>query len=160
MADISQTDARNTLISKPVPHSRSTFSSPPQETKSPLDTSNLVAPWQVMLEIHTDTTRFLRLELPRELLIGRPDFKEQHIPDLDVSGFGIQGAGVSRRHAAIYATQTGLYIRDLASTNGTVVNGFRLEPGRLYQIQDGDKIELGRLSIKLNVLKSPQSPVP
>jgi len=46
----------------------------------------------------------------------------------------------SRRHAEIAAVTAGYLIRDLGSTNGTFVNGERIEQ---RELQTGDRIEIG-----------------
>jgi two-component system cell cycle response regulator len=52
--------------------------------------------------------------------------------------------GISRRHARIYQDGSILYIEDLKSANGTVVNGTPIDTQAL---QDGDKIRLGPTTI-------------
>jgi hypothetical protein len=49
--------------------------------------------------------------------------------------------------------QTILYIEDLGSRNGTYINGFRLEPGRLFGLEHSDRIQVG--STILIVVKIP-----
>ena len=50
---------------------------------------------------------------------------------------------VSRRQAALLCGNGAWYIRDLNSTNGTFVNGERLNPGEVKVLRIGDKICLG-----------------
>jgi hypothetical protein len=56
--------------------------------------------------------------------------------------------GISRRHSEVRVTHDGPHlvssIRDLASTNGTFVNGERIASTRLI---DGDQITVGRTAI-------------
>ena len=56
--------------------------------------------------------------------------------------------GISRRHSEIRVTSDGPHlvtsIRDLASTNGTFVNGERITSTRLV---DGDRLTVGRTSV-------------
>ncbi len=47
----------------------------------------------------------------------------------------------SKQHAFIEAKPDGFYIRDNASTNGTLVNGSRIETAKL---NDGDEVQFGR----------------
>jgi hypothetical protein len=59
--------------------------------------------------------------------------------------------GVSRRHAALQRAEGGLWIVDLASTNGTRVNGVLLEPRVRTPLRAGDEVTLGRWT-RLRVL--------
>lgn len=58
----------------------------------------------------------------------------------------IHEAGISRKHTRVLNKgPMGVYIEDLASANGTFVNGERL--GSMVQLRDGDKITLGSSTI-------------
>jgi pSer/pThr/pTyr-binding forkhead associated (FHA) protein len=48
---------------------------------------------------------------------------------------------VSRRHAAIHEAGDGVSIEDLGSTNGTYVNGERIDAPR--PLRDGDEVKIG-----------------
>jgi diguanylate cyclase (GGDEF)-like protein len=51
---------------------------------------------------------------------------------------------VSRHHAAVGVdSNETVWITDLASTNGTFLNGGRLTPHIAYPVQDGDRIQFG-----------------
>lgn len=50
---------------------------------------------------------------------------------------------ISRQHLKFKQTPTGFQVVDLESTNGTELNGEKLEPNREYDIADGDRLELG-----------------
>ena len=54
--------------------------------------------------------------------------------------FPVSDANVSRQHAEIYWDGEGWSVRDLGSTNGTLVNGYRIANVELH---DGDTITLG-----------------
>lgn len=58
---------------------------------------------------------------------------------------------VSRRHAKITRNAGEWRIEDIGSTNGTWLNGQRLEPGRAYPIATGDTVRLS-LSCELKVI--------
>jgi hypothetical protein len=87
----------------------------------------------------------VRLEVTDLLNIGRADPMDGYLPGLDLAPFGGQDAGVSRRHATLFVADNTLYIRDLASINGTRVNGATLKPNDPYPLEEGDKIEFGHL---------------
>lgn len=70
---------------------------------------------------------------------------------------------VSGRHAEIFSDNTGCYLTDLGSTNGTVVNGQRLEPGQRQLLLDGDAVTLGQSGYvfeTLDVLEQEIAPSP
>lgn len=57
---------------------------------------------------------------------------------------------LSRAHAVIqYSLEQGFLITDLESTNGTYVNGERIQ--KFYTLRDGDKIRLGSLVCRFYV---------
>ena len=65
--------------------------------------------------------------------------------------FSVNGALVSRVHCRLTATPGGgLEVRDLDSTNGTYVNGKRIETA---QLEPGDRIQIGR--VELIALRDP-----
>ena len=59
--------------------------------------------------------------------------------------FSIDAARVSRIHCRLIATAGGeLEVRDLDSTNGTFVNGKRVQSA---QLASGDRIQIGRVEL-------------
>jgi hypothetical protein len=66
---------------------------------------------------------------------------------IDLSRFEAYALGVSRQHARITPNDRGYAIEDLGSSNGTWLNGNRLEARQLYQLRGGDHIQLGELLI-------------
>lgn len=57
-------------------------------------------------------------------------------------------ATISRAHAAVGYDDQGFYVQDLGSTNGTLVNGARIERQKLKQ---GDEIQIGRLVLEVTL---------
>ena len=82
---------------------------------------------------------------PEVLRIGRQtNVKTVPTP---VNGF-FDSKVLSRQHAEVWATPEGkIMIRDVKSSNGTFVNGFRLSPenrdSEPHALQEGDTLELG-----------------
>jgi pSer/pThr/pTyr-binding forkhead associated (FHA) protein len=66
----------------------------------------------------------------------------------------LSNSGISRKHAVIRAVPGGFAIKDLASQNGTFVNGQRVTE---QMLTDGDTIEVG--SVKF-VFRMPWSATP
>src|SRR5688500_8041595 len=58
--------------------------------------------------------------------------------------FIVDAALVSRLHCQLTATAESLHVKDLRSTNGTFVNGKRVQAA---QLKDGDRLAVGRLEL-------------
>lgn len=69
-------------------------------------------------------------------LIGRTT--SQNKPDIELND-----EVVSRRHLEIIAEDNGYSVKDLGSTNGTMVNDDRIIAGTLYKLKHNSKIGLG-----------------
>ena len=85
-----------------------------------------------------------------EVIIGRD-------PGVDVP---VQSPAVSRRHARLVKVEGGYTIEDLGSSNGTFVNGVRLE--KRHQLKSGDQIRLGKtivLTYEASVVKSQETAI-
>jgi pSer/pThr/pTyr-binding forkhead associated (FHA) protein len=90
------------------------------------------------------------IEVEDELIIGR-----------QASGAGTlaQDIEISRRHARIASGPDGRYLlEDLGSTNGTWVNGRRIESSTVLEI--GDRIELGGSELVVQVGAIPEATPP
>ncbi len=58
---------------------------------------------------------------------------------------------VSRKHARILSSDGTFTVEDLGSTNGTELNGERLEPGEAKPLQPGDKVAFGGIELSLSM---------
>ena len=67
------------------------------------------------------------------------------------AAFMVDAALVSRLHCRLTATRDSLQVKDLDSTNGTFVNGRRVETAEL---KDGDRLGVGRLELIVSRQKS------
>lgn len=93
-----------------------------------------------LFHVQTNTA----FELPPNLVvirIGKPN--DQSPPDVDVSSLP-DAEIVSRIHAQIQVDGSNYLIEDLGSSNGTFLNSTKLEPGITYQLNVGDRIDLGQ----------------
>ncbi|MFL5888317.1 MAG: FHA domain-containing protein, partial [Solirubrobacteraceae bacterium] len=91
------------------------------------------------IEVTDGPARGEESELDKGLVIGR-----------STEGFGaLKGdPEISRRHAQISRTDEGrLYISDLGSTNGTFVNGTKIE-GSAW-LAPGDVVKVGQSTLKV-----------
>lgn len=86
----------------------------------------------------------LKLTPRKRAYIGRFNLKNKVDIDLDLSTLGGLEYGVSRIHACFEIKEDEkLYITDLQSTNGTMVNGKNLQSFIPEAICDDDQIVLG-----------------
>ena len=88
------------------------------------------------------------LSLPRtggEIVIGRDDPISGIHPDVDLTPHGGEAGGVSRRHAVLRESSGQWLLTDLNSTNYTRIDGNRLSPDTPTPLNDGARVQFGRL---------------
>jgi pSer/pThr/pTyr-binding forkhead associated (FHA) protein len=71
-------------------------------------------------------------------------------PDIDLSAYQGYEMGVSRLHASLRVC-TKVTATDLGSSNGTKLNGVKMEPNKAYHLQHRDILTLGKLKIQVLV---------
>jgi two-component system, cell cycle response regulator len=81
----------------------------------------------------TETGRVVELEPGDPISLGRGDGCRIRFDDASVSG----------QHGKIVGVAGGFHYIDDGSTNGSAINGARLEPGKPVQLSDGDRLQLG-----------------
>ncbi len=123
--------------------------------RPPLTFGSVAAAWRLILYIDNEANQSLGIEVRAAVAIGRSDPEAGYTPGIDLEPFGGHDAGVSRRHAVLFAAEGNLYIRDLDSTNGTRINGYDLEPNQTYRLREGDRLEFGHLNVKFHVASGP-----
>ncbi|MEZ5338010.1 MAG: FHA domain-containing protein [bacterium] len=113
---------------------------------------------QALLEIANGPAlgRSHRLERERTL-IGRND-PPAVIVDIDLTDAELgQTPVISRRHAELVWIEDGLFIQDLGSTNGTLLNGSEITrrsgqaPPPASPLRDGDRIHLANIEMVLRL---------
>jgi pSer/pThr/pTyr-binding forkhead associated (FHA) protein/tRNA A-37 threonylcarbamoyl transferase component Bud32 len=109
------------------------------------DAVGLVAMDKLRLKVTAGNATGTEIEVDDELLIGRMAEGEGRLGE-DIE--------ISRRHARIARGEDGAYaVEDLGSTNGTIVNGHRIDkPELLYP---GDTIEVGATKLVVQVTAGP-----
>ncbi|MFV9503173.1 MAG: double zinc ribbon domain-containing protein [Oscillochloridaceae bacterium umkhey_bin13] len=80
-----------------------------------------------------------------EHIVGREDPVSNIFPEIDLTSFGGEMGGVSRQHARLSVSGDQWSLTDLNSTNYTRVDGTRLEPNVASPIQDGARLQFGRV---------------
>jgi hypothetical protein len=81
----------------------------------------------------------------REIIIGRDDPISGVHPEIDLTPYGAESGGVSRRHVRLTVVDGQWMITDLQSTNHTRVNGVRIDPGVPTLLPDSAQVVLGRI---------------
>jgi ABC-2 type transport system ATP-binding protein len=82
-----------------------------------------------------------RMPVGQQIVIGRDAGVADVVIDSDTD--------VSRRHASFSPAGWGLTVQDLGSTNGTIVNGHRLDYA--VTLSTGDRVEIGNTVIDIEV---------
>lgn len=91
----------------------------------------------------------LTLSIQREAMIGRHDTMTGVMPDIDLTAYAGYRMGVSRQHALLRLQNERLEVVDLGSSNGTAVNGSKLEARQAHPLRDGDELILGKMKMRL-----------
>jgi CRP-like cAMP-binding protein len=87
-----------------------------------------------------------------ELLIGRPDPVTGLLPEINLGPLDSQRS-LSRRHAKVVNEGGMLFLREeVGTTNGTFVNGERLETGQARPLAPGDILRFGSVELKVQSL--------
>jgi pSer/pThr/pTyr-binding forkhead associated (FHA) protein len=81
--------------------------------------------------------------------LGRSIEGQAVIPDVDLDKYEAYDAGISRMHAELRLAEDGVYVVDLDSSNGTLINGKRLTAQEPEPINHGDILQLGRLRLQI-----------
>ena len=94
--------------------------------------------WQIFVEITGRPPVELR---PGESIVGRSRTCQIHIPETTVS----------RQHARLTSSSLGeVTVEDLGSSNGTFVNGEKIEGRR--RLVDGDQVLVGDAELRMRIV--------
>ncbi|BBD66088.1 FHA domain-containing protein [Nostoc commune NIES-4072] len=98
---------------------------------------------ELTLELfHFQTNKSLQFPANLSVIcIGKPN--DQKPPDIDISGLPDSDVA-SRIHAQIWINGDEYHITDLGSSNGTYINGAKLQPQVFFPLHPGDRISLGQ----------------
>jgi hypothetical protein len=91
----------------------------------------------------------LILEVTNQAVLGRYVPNSPAQPRVDLAPYGALEKGVSRVHAVIRRTEHGLTVQDLSSSNGSWLNGVKLEPHAPAALKSGDRLLLSRIMIEV-----------
>lgn len=106
-----------------------------------------LGPNEIALQV-IDFGDTMELTITKPIVLGRGDkARLSSTQFVDLSNYNAYGLGLSRDHAEIHYEDGIYYIIDLGSSNGTSVNGGKIPANESYQLENGDKIFLGRLGL-------------
>lgn len=80
-----------------------------------------------------------------EVLIGRTDPISQIFPEIDLTAYGGDEGGVSRKHCKITIAGNQFFAEDLGSSNGSWIGATRLQPNTRTALNNGDQLRLGKV---------------
>ena len=102
--------------------------------------------------VHESSGRIFPVRPKGDTTLGRHDPVTGVTPDIDLSRLDPERT-VSRRHAAIRVAEGKLTITEVgSSTNGTFVNGIRLEPLKASPLADSDTVQLALVTLRFHVI--------
>src|SRR5574339_1271475 len=96
-----------------------------------------------------DSGKILPLASRNEFTLGRLSEGQPIMPDIDLTPYQAYASGVSRLHVVIKRESNRVTVMDLVSSNGTYLNGRRLNPHVEETLNHGDVVALGKLKIQV-----------
>jgi pSer/pThr/pTyr-binding forkhead associated (FHA) protein len=111
--------------------------------------------WRIILRFGTPSPRVaVGLDVGADIVFGRGS-EGPNSPDIDLSELDALKFGVSRRHALLRPTPNKLFLIDLDSTNGTMLNAVPVGRGMAQALRSGDAISLGGLNFTVEIVREP-----
>jgi CRP-like cAMP-binding protein len=101
--------------------------------------------------VHRASGTEFPLECTGELIVGRIDRARGFTPEIDLTELDPDRT-LSRRHATISGRDDGLYLcESKATSNGTFLNGHRIDTGVAVKLNDGDRLRFGAIETILTL---------
>lgn len=107
-----------------------------------------LAAMKVVLELQDQRSNIRRVTVRHDIVIGRGA----------ECNLRLSAPQVSRRHCFLRIGTDGAFVSDLDSSNGTVLNGDKLNSGKRYMLNDGAVLQVGPLKFLARVY--PEEPAP
>lgn len=130
------------VLSPPPVNDTDTRDAPPASPSS--------VPSLVRLHVGNPPKNF-EVHVTKTIYLGRLDPAANIYPEIDLTEENGLEYGVSRQHARLFIKNAQLYVEDLGSINGTLLNGHRLMAYLPEPITSGDTLQLGRLPIQITI---------
>jgi hypothetical protein len=121
-----------------------------EELKKKAPRPQLISPaysWISLYFIGSGT--ILPLAPQNEFILGRLTHDSLILPDVDLTPYRANISGVSRIHAIVKRQADRTLVIDLGSSNGTFLNGQRIQPDVEMALSHQDIIGLGTLQIQV-----------
>lgn len=96
-----------------------------------------------------ETGQMLPLSDRNEFTLGRISDGQPIMPDIDLSPYHAYANGVSRLHAVVKRNMEKIILMDLGSSNGSYLNGKRVQPNVEQSLHHGDVVMFGKLKIQI-----------
>jgi pSer/pThr/pTyr-binding forkhead associated (FHA) protein len=96
-----------------------------------------------------DSGKILPFSDRKEFTMGRLSDNQPIEPDIDLSPYKAFDNGVSRLHAVIRHKEGNVMLVDVGSSNGTYINGVRIQPNTEHPLRHGDIVALGKLKMQI-----------
>lgn len=113
-------------------------------------------PWVVRVRHGNTPWLEMLMELRSPVSVG-VKLEDGEAPNIDLEVWHGYTHGVSRQHMTLSPTSDQIHVEDSGSTNGTSLNGHRLEVSRLYRLRPGDELTLGRLGLRFLYIERPNT---
>jgi hypothetical protein len=118
--------------------------------KKSLRPDTVPTPTNSWISLHLmDSGKILPLASRNEFTLGRLSEGQPIMPDIDLTPYQAYASGVSRLHAVVKRDADRVLVMDLGSSNGTYVNGRRINPHVEESLSHGDILALGKLKIQV-----------
>ncbi len=119
-------------------------------SKQPAHAEVAAPPVNSWISLHLmDSGKILPLASRNEFTLGRLSEGQPIMPDIDLTPYQAYASGVSRLHAVVKRDANRVLVMDLGSSNGTYVNGRRINPHVEEPLSHGDIVALGKLKIQV-----------
>jgi hypothetical protein len=105
------------------------------------DGNDVPAPEMLEVVLKSETQGDIPVFTGRPVLVGRVSGK---VPVV------IKDSHISRIHAKLMVINNQLTVTDLYSTNGTFLNGIRLDSSKAYPVTDGDVVSFSKFDYKVS----------
>lgn len=92
--------------------------------------------------------------LDKTIHLGRLDPKANVFPEIDLTDENGMENGISRKHVRLLYRQGKVLVEDLGSVNGTSLNNKKLSAYLPEELNDGDTLVLGKLTIEVTIIQN------